>query len=115
MCARPFFGARVSILKGVEVLLCSIILIIKLKLSKLTKSNLENPGSNCFSKNSASSAPMRKAPMVPTLPKTAFLIWSVNWGMYWWAMVKFNLYFLASDKMVEILSVVKFWNSSTYK
>src|SRR3989344_7067696 len=64
----PFGGGRVFILNGVEILLLIIILIIRVKLSKLTKSNLENPGSHCFSRFSASSAPILNAAILPTLP-----------------------------------------------
>ncbi|MBQ2599963.1 hypothetical protein II582_00910 [bacterium] len=38
-----------------------------------------------------------------------------NCAIYWWAIIKQSLYFLASDKMSANVHDTKFWNSSTYR
>src|SRR3989338_4674681 len=47
----------------------------------LSKSPASKTGSNCLAKNSPSSAPTRKAPIEPTLPNTAFLIFGTVGSM----------------------------------
>lgn len=87
-----------------------------MNISTLTRSNWLKTGANSFSRNSASSEPTLKLIIVPTFPNTAsFIVVSllaVSWPMYWWTTVKPRPYFRASERIVAIEFVVKFWNSS---
>jgi len=82
---------------------------------KFIKSCFVKVGSNWVSKYSASSIPTLKAHIVPTFPNIAFFISSGNWSINWCVMVRFSLYFLASERIVVKSGVAKFWNSSTWR
>ena len=62
---------------------------------------------------SASSIPIRPTILFGTFPKIAPLIESFNCVVNWFAKIKFNRYFRASERIDSKESVAKFWNSST--
>ena len=108
-------GGRVLVLNGSDEIPSIINLVYVVYLGNEIKSFTPTISLNCDVITAASSYQRVNDMILPTFPKIAFLISSSNCEVYWFANIKDNLYFLASERIVAKDLVAKFWNSSIYR
>jgi hypothetical protein len=93
---------------GSDVTPSIIILVYAVNLGSDIRSFGVTISLNCAEMTLASSYPIVNENIDQILPKIASRIVSNNWLVYWFAIIRESLYFLASERIVANESVAKF-------